>query len=285
MLNLHKQEEKYQGRKGKLGYNRLYYLLTRVSDMLIPIERQKEILHLIQRNGVMSIAKLVDIMGVSHMTIRRDIQKLEQDGKVVSVFGGVQLLERLITEPKRDDKTSLFHVQKVMIGKKAAELIPKQTTLYLDAGSTTLEIAKAIVEREDLLVITNDFGIADFLMKYGTCELMHTGGRICKKNRSCVGELSAQFLRKITIDIAFISTSSWSLQGLTTPDENKIPVKRAIIESSQKRILVTDSSKFGKMATFSLCSLETFDRIICDHNLTENVKEKLKAMNIELNLV
>lgn len=253
--------------------------------MLIPIERQKKILHLIQSNGIVSIAKLVEVMNVSHMTIRRDIQKLEQSGKVISVSGGVQLLERLVVEPTRDDKSLLCHEQKIRIGKAATKIIPERSTIYLDAGSTTLEIARGVAEREDLLVITNDFSIVEFLIKNGKCEIMHTGGRICKENRSSVGELSAQFLRNISIDIAFISTSSWNLQGLTTPDENKIPVKKAIIESSQKNILVTDSSKYGKMATFFLFPLETFDRLICDNQLAENVKEKIYSMNIEPDFV
>lgn len=253
--------------------------------MLIPIERQKEILNLIQENRVISIAKLVELMSVSHMTIRRDIQKLEQLGKVISVSGGVQLVERLITEPTRNAKSQLQQAQKIRIGSAAAENIIDKATIYLDAGSTTMEIAKQITAREDLLVVTNDFGIAEFLMEQGKCELIHTGGRVCKQNRSAVGELPAQLLRNLYIDIAFISTSSWNLQGLTTPDENKIPVKRAIVDSSQKRVLVTDSSKYGKVATFALYPLDVFDKIICDNNLTENVKEKILAMNIELLLV
>ncbi|MFC1082834.1 DeoR/GlpR family DNA-binding transcription regulator [Pasteurella multocida] len=253
--------------------------------MLIPAERQKKILNLIHQQGIVRITNLVELMGVSHMTIRRDIQKLEEKGKVVSVSGGVQLLERLISEPTRDDKSLLFHQQKSAIGLVAANLIPANATIYLDAGTTTLEIAKQITDRNDLLVITNDFGIVDYLIGNGHCDLIHTGGRVCKENRSSVGELSAQFLRNISIDVAFISTSSWNLQGLTTPDENKLPVKRAIVQASRRNILVTDSSKYGKVATFLLYALDTLDQIICDKALLINAQEKIKEMDIELLLV
>ncbi len=171
------------------------------------------------------------------------------------------------------------------IGLVAANLIPANATIYLDAGTTTLEIAKQITDRDDLLVITNDFGIVDYLISNGRCDLIHTGGRVCKENRSSVGELSAQFLRNISIDIAFISTSSWNLQGLTTPDENKLPVKRAIVQASRRNILVTDSSKYGKVATFLLYALDTLDQIICDKALLINAQEKIKEMDIELLLV
>lgn len=250
--------------------------------MLIPAERQKKILHIIQQQGIVSIASLVKNMNVSHMTIRRDIQKLEELGKVISVSGGVQLLERLVSEATHNDKSLLFHLEKKQIGIAASKHIPLNSTIYLDAGTTTLEIAKQISSREDLLIITNDFAIANFLIDNSNNELIHTGGKICKANRSSIGELSAQFLRKITIDIAFVSTSSWNLQGLTTPDENKIPVKHAIAQSSQTKILVTDSSKYGKIATFKLYPLDTFEKIICDDNLLDNVKEKIKQMNIKL---
>lgn len=252
---------------------------------MIPAERQKVLLNVISRQDIVSINALVEMLNVSHMTIRRDIQKLEAEGKVVSVSGGVQALERLIAEPTHDDKSLLSPEQKVAIGNKAASLIPQNSTIYLDAGTTTLEIAKQLVSRSDLLIITNDFVIANFLIINGKSELIHTGGKINKANRSSVGELAAEFLRRLSIDIAFISTSSWNLKGLTTPDENKIPVKKAIIQASRKNILVSDSTKYGKVATFLLYPLTSFDCIICDKDLLINAQEGINEMNVELVLV
>ena len=82
------------------------------------------------------------------------------------------------------------------------------------------EIAHQIADRDDLLVITNDFSIAGFLMTHSQCELYHTGGKIDRENQSTVGGKVAEFLNGLNIDIAFISTSSWSLKGLSTPNEN-----------------------------------------------------------------
>lgn len=251
---------------------------------MIPLERQQQILQFINNNGVASINFLAKELNVSHMTIRRDIQKLEEEGKVTSVSGGVQSLERLTIELPHNDKSKLFHDQKSAIGTAAAKIIPENSTIYLDAGTTTLEIAYQIAERKDLLVVTNDFIIAHFLSSSGKCELIHIGGSVCKENFSTTGSLAAEFLKHISIDIAFISTSSWNLKGLTTPNENKIPVKKAILEVSKKNILVTDSSKYGKFATFFIYPLTTFDQIICDNGLPENVKEGLTALNVNLNL-
>lgn len=252
---------------------------------MIPLERQRQILQFINSNGVASINFLAKELNVSHMTIRRDIQKLEEEGKVTSVSGGVQSLERLTIELPHNDKSKLFHDQKSAIGIAAAQIISKGSTVYLDAGTTTLEIAYQIVEREDLLVVTNDFIIAHFLSQSGKCEIIHIGGSVCKENFSTAGSLAAECLKNLSIDIAFISTSSWNLKGLTTPNENKIPVKKAILEASQKNILVTDSSKYGKFATFFVYPLTSFDKIICDKALSENVVERVSGLNVELVLV
>ncbi|HDL6070328.1 TPA: DeoR/GlpR transcriptional regulator [Mannheimia haemolytica] len=250
----------------------------------MPLERQREILRLINNNGVASINFLAEQLKVSHMTIRRDIQKLEEQGKVSLVSGGVQSLERLIMELPHDDKSMLFQEQKSAIGSLASQLIPSNTTIYLDAGTTTLEIAHRIIDRNDLLVVTNDFVIAHYLSNSGKCDLIHIGGSVCKENLSTTGSLAAEFLKNLSIDMAFISTSSWNLKGLTTPNENKIPVKKAILEASKQNILVTDSSKYGKVATFFVCPLTVFDQIICDKGLFENVRDALKGLSIKLDL-
>lgn len=252
---------------------------------MIPAQRQKRILNLIREKNIISISELSEHFAVSHMTVRRDIQKLENDGKVVSVSGGVQILEHLSFEAPYDDKTRIFHAEKEKIGQKAASLITSNVTVYLDAGTTTLEIARHLAQKSDLLVITNDFVIAHYLMLHGQCELFHIGGTINKHNRSSVGQFAAQTLSQLNIDIAFISTSSWNLRGLTTPDENKIPVKKAIIQASQETILVTDSSKYGKVATFLISPLAALDYIICDNGLLKNVQDAIHDMDVELLLV
>ncbi|OOF42297.1 MULTISPECIES: DeoR/GlpR family DNA-binding transcription regulator [Rodentibacter] len=249
---------------------------------MIPAERQKLLLNLISQKGMVSIIQLAESLNVSHMTIRRDIQKLEEMGKVVSISGGVKMQEHLSFEPTHQDKSLLFRAQKEQIGKFATQQIPTNTTIYLDAGTTTLEIAYRLIERNDLLVVTNDFSIAHFLMTNGQCELIHIGGSVNKLNHSSVGELAGQFLRQLSIDIAFVSTSSWTLKGLTTPDENKLPVKKALLDASNQRILVSDSSKYGKVATFHICPLTRFDCIICDKNLVESVQHAIKELNVEL---
>lgn len=249
---------------------------------MIPVERHQQILTLVTERGVVSITELTERLKVSHMTIRRDVQKLEKKGMLLSVSGGVQSLERLASEPSHNDKAMMFSGQKEAIGLLAADNIPLNSSIYLDAGTTTLALARHLIVRDDLLVVTNDFVITSFLMEFSACKLIHTGGTICRDNRSCVGEATAVALRNLFIDQAFISASSWNLRGLYTPDEDKVLVKRAIVESSRKRVLLCDSSKYGKVATFVATPLNVFDTIITDSDLPTSARESIKHSDIHL---
>lgn len=242
---------------------------------MIPLERHQQILSLVAERGVVSIAELTERLGVSHMTIRRDLQKLEEQGTVMTVSGGVQSTNRLASEPSHLAKTTMYSREKMAIGQCAARHIPRHSCVYLDAGTTTLALARELLERDDLLIVTNDFVIAGLVMESGSCRLIHTGGTVCRENRSSVGEAAARSLRQLAIDIAFISTSCWGPHGLFTPDESKVAVKQAATAASSKRVLLSDSSKYGKIATHLALPLTQFDELITDAALTPAEREAL----------
>ncbi|EAT4591342.1 DeoR/GlpR transcriptional regulator [Salmonella enterica] len=252
---------------------------------MIPAERRQIILGMVAEKGIISIAELTDRMNVSHMTIRRDLQTLEQQGTVALVSGGVQLSGRVAHEPSHQMKTALAMMQKTAIGKLAASLIQPGSCIYLDAGTTTLAIAQHLVKAEPLTVVTNDFVIADYLLDNSSCTIIHTGGAVCRENRSCVGEAAATMLRGLMIDQAFISASSWSVRGISTPAEDKVSVKRAVASASRQRILVCDATKYGQVATWLALPLNTFDKIITDDGLSDNARAELEKEDASLLMV
>jgi len=249
---------------------------------MIPAERQRAILNALREKPVISIHELTDRLDVSHMTIRRDIIKLEQEGKVASVTGGVQLTEPLLHELPHDDKMEQQSREKRLIGMAAAENVRDGMSIYLDAGTTTLEIARAIASLVNITVITNDFVIASLLMHSSQCQLFHTGGRVDRNNQSCVGNRVADFLSNFNLDLAFISTSSWHSRGISTPAEDKVAVKRAAIRVAKSSILVTDATKYGKVAQFHVVDLDQFDQIITDSRLPAVCAEELSHRKIHL---
>lgn len=251
---------------------------------MIPVERHQQIVALVQEKGVVSIAELTERLAVSHMTIRRDLQKLEEQGTVMLVSGGVRSTDRLASEPSHLDKTSMFNQEKQAIGGAAAQHIPRNSCIYLDAGTTTLALARELGLRDDLTIVTNDFVIANFFIDNSQCRMIHTGGILCRDNRSCVGDAAALALKGLSIDIAFISASCWGMRGIFTPDEEKITVKRAVSEVSRKRVLLADSSKYNKIATFLALPLNKFDAIVTDRYLPVATRQEMMALDIEVTL-
>lgn len=251
---------------------------------MIPAERQNLIVARLNGRGVLSINELTDLLGVSHMTVRRDIQQLEREGRVMSVAGGIRLPEHISFEPSHVSKAVTAHAQKVAIGRLALSLIPRDAVIYLDAGTTTLEIAQGLADRDDLSVVTNDFVIAAFLTREARCRLYHTGGQVERENQSCVGDPAAEAIRRFNFDLAFISTSSFGLRGVSTPSENKVAVKRAIAQSAARSILVTDSSKYGRIGTFNAVPLEALSAIVTDSGLPESVRAAIAERGIALHI-
>ncbi|MDV7022907.1 DeoR/GlpR family DNA-binding transcription regulator [Atlantibacter subterranea] len=255
---------------------------------MIPEQRRDFIYRYVHEKNVASFNELAELMNVSHMTVRRDILALEEEGKVVLINGGIKLNNLLKLELPWREKAELNHDVKRKMGELAAMLIEPGQTIYLDAGTSIFEVAKAVAASNcfNLTVVTNDFSISHYLMDMPHITLYHTGGLVEKRNRSCLGKSAANFLSTINIDVAFISSSSWDLErGMSTPDEGKASVKEMVLQVSKRRVLVSDSSKFGKYAMFHICALSQLTDIICDTALPDDACQTLAAQNLKLHLV
>lgn len=253
---------------------------------MIPAVRQQQIMHYLGKKKIVDIRELTDLLNVSHMTVRRDIQRLEETGRVVSVTGGVALATQITGEPSHADKRGMQVSEKAAIAKVAETLIGDASTLYLDAGTTTLALARRIAETgrdcENMLFITNDLVIGSYIAKNIRCRLYFIGGMVDTENLSCVGDGAATPLKQLNIDIAFLSTPSWNMRWLSIPDQDKSLVKKAVVESSTRRFLLSDSSKYGKVGAFKSVALSNFDGIVTDSALPEKTREALAQHGIEI---
>lgn len=249
---------------------------------MIPVERHEAILALVAEKGIATINELIELLGVSHMTIRRDLQKLERQGKVVTVSGGVKATEKLSTQLSYKVKESLNEEGQRKIALLAAARIPDQSCIFLDSGLTTLAIAREIKGRDDLTIITNDFIIMFYLIENGKGKLIHTGGTVCPVSGCSVGEGAAQGIRNYLIDIAFVTTSSWNERGLSATSEDKVPIKKALPDVAKKLVLVADSTQYGKVNTYFSLPLKHFDEVITDKPLPDDITEILQNHKINL---
>ncbi|MBC8954589.1 DeoR/GlpR family DNA-binding transcription regulator [Xenorhabdus sp. PB62.4] len=251
-----------------------------------PPERRNFIYRHLHEHRTVSISELVELLNVSHMTVRRDIRILEDEGKVISITGGVQLNDALRQELPWNEKALINHRYKRALGKYAASLVKDGQVVYLDAGTTTFEIAQILAERFNLTIVTNDFSITHYLMNKPQLNLFHTGGQVDKRNYSCVGNTAAMVLRTLNVDIAFISTSSWDLEhGISTPHEEKVFVKQMLLEIARRKILISDSSKYGKYGMFRVCPLSDLNDIVCDGQLPMSEQKQLRETGLKLHIV
>lgn len=252
---------------------------------MIPIARREAILASVKQAPFVTIAQLAQDLDVSQMTIRRDLVKLEEEGLVVQISGGVKSSQRLHFEPSHDEKSLLKSQEKNLIGQKAAEFVPQNSCIYLDAGTTTLAMCKYLFGRGDLTIVTNDLVVAQQLSTKSENNIIMVGGMIRASNQSTVGHLASKTLEALSIDVAFISASSFDVRGITTPDPDKVIVKHKVAEIAQKRILLSDSSKYGQIATFIAVPIDMLNQIICDHQLSEQAQKSLLKTGVDLILV
>ncbi|MGP2439850.1 DeoR/GlpR family DNA-binding transcription regulator [Streptomyces sp. JW3] len=245
---------------------------------LIPDQRREQLLKHLRRDGVLSVQQITRLLGVSHMTVRRDIAELEKKGMVFSVPGGVRIAGAIHSEPGFLDKSQVEQPQKRAMAAEAARLVRDGMTVYLDAGTTLLAMVPVLAQRQDLTVVTNDFTTIGRLMDTPHLDLVHVGGRVDVSNRSSVGRLAADTLRQLALDVAFISTSSWDLlRGITTPSEAKVEVKQAAMACAAHSVLVAGSSKYGTFGRYRVAPLTAFDTIVTDAELTDAAAEGIRG--------
>jgi DeoR/GlpR family transcriptional regulator of sugar metabolism len=248
---------------------------------LLANQRREQILKLLTEDGSAKVIDLAKIFKVSEVTIRQDLEKLEADDLIIREHGGAFLrsIEDQVRSLSLMNKDNMD--KKVLIGKKAVEYIDNGDVIILDSGSTTTEIAKNLVGRKHLTVITNSLNIAILLGSQPGIEVMMTGGEFKPPTLSLTGQKAADFLSDIHVDKVFLATAGISLKaGLTYPSISDLVVKKAMINAADTVYLVADSSKIRKTSFASLGALSLINYIITDSSIQEDHKRLFKAHDI-----
>ena len=249
---------------------------------LLANDRRGQILRLLKEDGSAKVVTLAKIFKVSEVTIRQDLEKLEIEDLIIREHGGAYL-------KKVEDQVRSFALmnqdnmdKKELIGKKASALIESGDVIILDSGSTTTEIAKQLIGRKNLTVITNALNIAIILGSSPGIEIMMTGGEFKPPTLSLTGQKAADFLSDIHVNKLFLATAGISLKaGLTYPSISDLVVKKAMIDAAETTYLVADSTKIRKPSFASLGALSLIDYIITDPYIKEEHKKLFAAHDIE----
>ena len=255
-------------------------------------QRYKRILELLNENGIVHNADLVREMKVSSETVRKDLDALEQSGKLKRVHGGavpVSDNKRTVhTEQYISLKTrnSSYMDEKAAIAAYAAGMIREDQVIGLDYGSTSLVMAKKLAETfESLTVITNSIQNAMVLAECPGFTVILVGGILDKKELSLGNDFS-QMLENLHIDLLFMSVSGvHPAIGLTDQGVSEARVQNQMRQIADRTVVLADSSKFGKASLVKLCALREVDEIITDGELHEDLEQAVKDTGVVLHVV
>ncbi|MEL7236103.1 MAG: DeoR/GlpR family DNA-binding transcription regulator, partial [Chloroflexota bacterium] len=211
----------------------------------LAIERQRIILDILRREGVVRNAELREMLNVSLVTIRSDLRELEKLGECEVIWGGA-----VSTQPPREEesllaeRSQLHQAEKQRIGARAVEFIEPGQTIFLDAGSTTVEVARQLPAHiEYLRVMTPALNVAAAVAYHPNAELVMPGGILRNLTRSLVGPQTLRGIEQFNADIVFLASGGYSVShGITTSNILELDVKRTMVKYAKMRVLVADSS-------------------------------------------
>lgn len=253
---------------------------------MFQVERRKRIIEYLENHPNASVEKLAQLLAVTPMTIRRDLRSLEEAELISRTFGGAVLKTKLTLEIPYQDKAIRNKAEKERIGAAAAALVADGQTVLLDAGTTMMEIAKGLLARRELTVVTTDVAIAAYLAVNAQFRVLCSGGDVQNITGACIGSQAIRFLAQIHADIAFIGASSLDLEmGLSTPTFEKAELKKEMLRCAERTVLAADSSKFGRRSITKVCNLDAFSLLISDRGLADAITQRLNEMQVKLQLV
>ncbi|HEX6923232.1 MAG TPA: DeoR/GlpR family DNA-binding transcription regulator [Bacillales bacterium] len=239
-------------------------------------QRKTEILDRLRAKGTVTVNDLADDLGVSEPTIRRDLEDLEDEGKLKRTYGGAVSTEVSTFEPSLPEKVVHYHDEKSAIGQRAVSLIETGETILLDSGTTTLEIARQLPDIE-LTVVTNSLQIGQEISALRKVKLLFLGGELRQTTGAFVGPLTESLLSQINVDKLFLGTNAVDLErGVTTPNTMEAATKQAMISSAREVILAADNSKFGKISLAKVCDFADLDLILTDSPLPQEYDDVLE---------
>lgn len=250
------------------------------------LERRQSILGLLQTQGRVDVPDLAKQFAVSTVTIRTDLNYLDGKGLLVRSHGGAIASSRLAQELSIGEKNQQNHYIKQAIGKRAAELVNDGDNIILDSGSTTLEVAKALHDTQNLVVMTNGLNIAAELAQHPSSEVMVTGGTLRKKSLSFYGRQAEVSLASYRFNKLFLGVDGFDLtSGVTTHFEHEAHLNRVMCQSNAEIIAVADSSKFDKQGLHIICGFNQLDVLITDDKLPDSYRAKLEQSGVRVEIV
>jgi len=245
---------------------------------MYPEERQQRIVDRARLTGRVEVASLAEELDVTTETIRRDLKVLERHGVLRRVHGGAIPVERLGFEPGLAARDAVLTAEKERIAKAALAELPAEGSVLLDSGTTTARLAEALPLDRELVVFTNGLPIAMSLAGRPNLTVLLVGGRVRGRTLAAVDSWALQALGDSYVDVAFLGTNGVSVErGLTTPDITEAAVKRAMVRSARRTVLLADHTKVGNDCLARFADLDDVDVLVTDSGIETDDADRLRA--------
>jgi DeoR family transcriptional regulator of aga operon len=249
-------------------------------------ERHQLILEKLHQEGDLNVISLYKELKVSRVTIRKDLKLLEEKGLLFRTHGGATLKNPYTIDRPVNEKEKLQSAEKSKIGAAAARLIDDNDSIIIASGTTVLALAKKIQNKKNLTVITASLNVALELLQQPDIEVLQLGGILRKTSSSVTGPYAQSILTDFSCTKLFLGVDGIDLEfGLSTTSAMEAHLNRQMIEASQKVIVLSDSTKFGKRGFGKICGLDKVDRIITDAGISEYFVKQLENLGIEVTVV
>jgi DeoR/GlpR family transcriptional regulator of sugar metabolism len=240
-------------------------------------QRRRRILSELRRSGAVKVADLSTLLGVSDMTIRRDLEQLSADGLVEKVHGGAVVAQHATFEPGFEVKSRLAEPAKLAIAAAAASMIRPAGAIALSAGTTTWSMAALVAKAPNLTVVTNSPVIADAIAAENEQMSVILTGGVRTPSAALVGPIADRAIAGLHVDQLFLGVHGMDRHaGFTTPNLAEATTNQALIEAAREVIVVADSSKWGVIGFADIAPLAAADTVITDNGLAVRALEQLR---------
>jgi len=245
---------------------------------MLPVQRRQEMLRAV-RSGKAHVSELARSLGVSEMTVRRDLRVLAREGKLERVHGGAVSTEQ--DRPFAEIAVERFDA-KDRIGAAAAELVEDGQTVMLDIGTTTLQVARHLRGRR-LTVVTTNLAVYEELLPEAEITLVLPGGIVRRSYRSLVGVLTEDALRQLNADITFLGTSGIDHElSVWDTTVSEVPIKRAMMAAADRVVLLADRQKFSMGGLLRVCGAHDIDQLVTDEEIPATSRAAVEEAGIEV---
>ncbi|MGG1516058.1 DeoR/GlpR family DNA-binding transcription regulator [Paenibacillus oryzisoli] len=253
---------------------------------MLVAERYEKIVQVVNERGSIRVSELSELCQVTEETIRRDLDRLEQDGRLRRSHGGaVSVKENQTSETPFFERETMFSEEKKRIAREAINWIQPHDRIILDASTTAWYMA-SILPDIPLTVLTNSIKVAMELAGKEKVKVISTGGQLAKRSLSYVGPLAERSLDHYHVDKLFLSCKGvHATRGISESDELQAGVKQKMIELADQVILIADASKIGVRAFTQVGVLSDVDVLITDDRVTGELREQIEEIGISVKIV